>query len=379
MFKFKRLISLVLIFFLIVFFAYASVEDKINDANQQLNNTQSELEKVNAEKNELENKRNELIGKLETVQEQIRLADVEIYELGAQIEIVEEEIANKNEELLQAEKRLSFQNDRMKKRLRALYKAGDLTYLEILLNSASLSDMMTQMDKIQILLDYDQETLLALTESRNFISQAKLELENKNIELLALREDEQSSRDKMAILEDDLREIQAECENDYRVVLALSKDLEEEANRLTSVLSKLEIERDYVAGEMIWPVNPSYNYISSDFGQRIHPVLGSRSFHSGLDIPAPGGTPIYAANSGVVIFAGRKGSYGNAVILDHGGGIVTLYAHSRQVLVSVGQSVDKGDTIALVGSTGRSTGNHVHFEVREGGQYVDPKPYLYGR
>ena len=122
-----------------------------------------------------------------------------------------------------------------------------------------------------------------------------------------------------------------------------------------------------------WPINAT---VTSEYGYRIHPVYGTRRLHAGMDIGAPGGTAIASANSGIVIFAGRQGGYGNTIIVDHGGGITTLYAHQSRLGASVGQAVDRGDIIGFVGATGTATGNHLHFEVRVNGSPTNPRNYL---
>ena len=126
---------------------------------------------------------------------------------------------------------------------------------------------------------------------------------------------------------------------------------------------------------MAWPV-PSSSRITSPYGYRTHPILRTRSFHSGVDIAAPTGTPIVAANDGTVIYSGTRGGYGKCIIIDHGGGTATLYAHCSQLLVSSGTTVSRGSTIAKVGSTGQSTGPHCHFEVRINGSTTEPMAYL---
>ncbi|MDO4394294.1 MAG: M23 family metallopeptidase, partial [Bacillota bacterium] len=128
-------------------------------------------------------------------------------------------------------------------------------------------------------------------------------------------------------------------------------------------------------GIMCWPA-PSYTRISCPFGWRKHPITKRKNYHGGVDLASPGGSPILAADSGTVIIAQYHYSYGNYVVIDHGGGIATLYGHSRKLLVKRGQKVSKGQKIALVGTTGSSTGNHLHFEVRKNGARINPMPYI---
>ncbi len=237
--------------------------------------------------------------------------------------------------------------------------------------------MVTQMDKVQLLLDYDKDMLNKLIEARNYVEAAKLELEEKNIHLKGLKSTQESKLTSKELKRDELYVVQAELQNDVEALEQLEAQYNADANMLMEVLKQQEVKRAYIEGDMMWPLPASYQYISSPFGMRLHPILGKRLMHTGIDIPAPGGTSIYAAKGGTVINAAYLGSYGNAVIIDHGGGIHTLYGHSSKLLVSEGDVVNKGDVVALVGSTGRSTGNHLHFEVRENGVYVDPKKYLF--
>ena len=161
----------------------------------------------------------------------------------------------------------------------------------------------------------------------------------------------------------------------------LSEQIDEYRNQILAVeaeiaqVTKANIDTQYIGGEMAWPV-PGYTRITSNYGMRTHPITGIYKLHTGVDLGAPMGANFIAANDGVVTKAGYNGAYGNMVIIDHGGGISTLYAHGSEILVTVGQTVKKGDNILKVGSTGYSTGAHAHFEVRVNGQPVNPLPYI---
>ena len=155
-------------------------------------------------------------------------------------------------------------------------------------------------------------------------------------------------------------------------------ELQADADRMTQTIinnGSSSSNSSYLGGQMAWPV-PSSSYISSPFGYRIHPIYGYSKLHTGMDIGASSGSAIVAANAGTVISSGWNGGYGKCIVVDHGGGVTTLYAHCSALYVSVGQSVTRGQQIAAVGSTGNSTGPHCHFEVRINGSYVNPYPYV---
>ena len=163
--------------------------------------------------------------------------------------------------------------------------------------------------------------------------------------------------------------------SDNAVLEAQEDELKEEADRLVSEIKKLQGDQAYAGGTFCWP-SESSTRVTSEFGMRIHPILKVNKMHTGIDIGAAAGTNVLAANSGTVIKAGWNNSYGNVIMIDHGGGIVTLYAHNSKLLVSTGDVVSRGQVIALVGSTGNSTGPHIHFEVRVNGEYQNPRNWL---
>lgn len=288
---------------------------------------------------------------------------------------------------------------------------GKVGYLELLLTSTSIKDFFARQEMIQSIAEHDTELIEYMKEQRDFIEEKKTELkaQRASVEVaknkLNSRKNDltKASRDKelaMGRLETDKvaleREIDKFNQDSKRVgnqIVAAQKALEakraEEARKAEEAKKAAENnnsnqssgsqtgsnDNPYTGGRMAWPV-PGYSRISSYYGYRVHPVLGIPKGHTGIDIPAPTGTPVKAGASGTVIFSGWNGGYGNAVIIDHGNGIATLYGHNSSLLVSVGQKVSTGQAIARVGSTGMSTGPHCHFEVRKNGNTVDPLPWL---
>ena len=168
----------------------------------------------------------------------------------------------------------------------------------------------------------------------------------------------------------------SEIDKDNKELAAMLDELQAEADALTREIQSLQSTgTTYEGGVMAWPA-PGYTRVTSEFGNRLHPVLKVNKFHAGMDIGAPSGSKVVAANNGTVIKATYSGSYGNMVMIDHGGGIVTLYAHNTKLLVKTGDKVTRGQQIAVSGATGRVTGPHVHFEVRVNGEYKNPRNYL---
>jgi murein DD-endopeptidase MepM/ murein hydrolase activator NlpD len=194
------------------------------------------------------------------------------------------------------------------------------------------------------------------------ITKSKLEERKRSLE--------RASREKETLMADIALDIEA-FEKEYDKLNDFAKQIESKIVKLQKNTGP------YSGGKMAWPV-PGYSRISSPYGYRIHPIFKVKKLHTGIDIPAPTGTAITAAAAGTVIYSDWLGGYGKVIMLDHGGGVVSLYAHNSALVLSEGQSVKRGDTISKAGSTGNSTGPHLHFEVRKNGAYVDPLPWLNG-
>ncbi len=381
--RFTKTIVIALLFALFVNAVFATLEEDIKKNEAAKKQLQEDLNKIGKEQAANQAAQSELEKAVQKLNEEIRVVDARIQELADEIAVTERAVEVKTEELHRAKADEAAQNERMKKRLRTMYKAGHFSYLEILIGADDFSDMMTRLDKIQLLLDYDETMLADLIEIRRFIADTKVQLEETKVELIALKEEKVAEQLVLKTKQSELLAKQVELENEEQALINLENQVVADANELTKILKKQyadkkaqDLAKMYKGGVMQWPVPLNYKRISSDFGMRLHPVLKRRKLHTGIDIPAPRGTAIYAAAAGQVVHSGWLGSYGYAVIVNHGGGIMTVYGHCSKLVAKNDSRVARGQRIAEVGTSGRSTGNHVHFEVRKNGDYVDPKPYV---
>ena len=350
----------------------ASVQEKINAATKE---KQKALDNINKSK---QNKK-EALGKKEVLDHEIDVINAELAEIDAILAQTDKKIAEKEAEIAQYEEQITHTDEEFKARIRAIDEMGDATYIDILLNSESLGDFLSRLETVREIAAHDQAVIENMITLKKGVESSKAEIE-------IARAEQQEARDltagKRAQLQQKMNEQSSliskiegdikEYEKAYNAAVAQENSLKAS---LQSSLSKSGGGSVYTGGVFTWPA-PSYTYISSPYGYRNHPVLGQTKFHSGVDMAAPGGSNILAAADGTVRSAGWNGGYGYCVVVDHGGGIATLYAHSSKLLVSSGQKVTKGQVIALVGTTGMSTGNHLHFEVLKNGATTDPMAYL---
>lgn len=344
----------------------------LSQIRNNIKNKQQELNESRAKEKSLGDQVNSLEQQINSKQSDIDELEASISEAQAKLETLEEELAA-------AEEKVNTQNENLNARLRNMYKNGSVGFIDVLMDSGSFSEFLNNLSLVEKVYTSDQDVLEKLQKAYDEIDAKKKEIETLQAELSeskATMEEQKSSLEAdKASVEKKKSEIAADSAETQR---ELDK-LEADAQALTSSIrnsGSSSSSSKYNGGIMAWPV-PSCHTVSSGYGGRIHPTTGKYKFHGGLDIPGSYGSAIVAANSGKVIWAGNRGdSYGNYVIIDHGGGVSTLYGHSSKVLVSIGQSVSRGQRIANVGSTGRSTGPHCHFEVRINGSRVNPTPYV---
>jgi len=370
----KRLITYVALFAFIASIisfgtAFAGNEqERLDEINRQIKQSQSQL---NAGRQKVK----ELNSQIKNLESQINATEKEISNLENDIIATEKKIEAEKEKLAQKERELAAQNEGLSKRLRAMYKNGDIGMLQVLLGSESITDFMTNMDMVQRIFDYDVEVLKKLEEQHRLIEEKKKELERLQAQLKTQKQKKEDKQSDLQASRGKVADLKSQVEKDNKALEEMIDSLNAEADRLVEEIRKLQGDQAYIGGEFAWP-SASSRRVTSEFGNRIHPILKVKKLHTGIDIGAPAGTEVLAANHGTVIKADWNNSYGNVVMIDHGGGIVTLYAHNSKLLVKTGDYVKKGQTIALVGSTGNSTGPHIHFEVRVNGQYQDPRKWL---
>ena len=271
-------------------------------------------------------------------------------------------------------------------RMRFFYENSRLSYLDILLQSEGFSDMLRRLQYIDDIMSYDQNLLTELTATQNEIKtrteEIKVEKEQSEY-LLGVAQEKMDSLDAIVAEKRRLVESYAQDEAKYNQLISSNEKASQEAqamiNKLLAESSSLKSTYVYTGGQLNWPVPSraaSSSSLSSGYVSRNRPIGSGSEFHTGYDIPASYGSAVVAAEAGTVIYAGWMSGYGNTIMINHGNGLVTLYGHNSSLTVSKGDTVSRGQQVAKIGSTGNSTGNHCHFEVRVNGSHTNPEPYL---
>ena len=382
--------------FAIVLFLSSSLAPKNYGANleeekkkqeqmqNELKDTQSLLKKLEALKGDTEKYITTLDKRLN------ELAD-NVYNMKQSVNAQKVVIEETKVSIANAQKEIEAQYEAMKLRIQYMYENGQSSYISMIFDSESMADLLNRAEYLGQITSYDREQLEKFEKAKAELDAKELKLEEELAELektLAEIEAEEAATEKlMTAKKDELKEHMHSIENAENDIEHIESDIEtqkaiiaelEEIERKRKEQEKLNAlnKLTYDGGTMTWPI-PGYSRLSSYYGTRPDPFgKPTQEYHSGIDVPAPKGTKIVAAYDGEVAWSYYSSSAGNWVGIDHGDGIYTVYMHMSKRLVSEGQKVKKGDVIGLVGTTGRSTGNHLHFGVRKNGQYVDPLKWL---
>ena len=359
--------------------AYAA--KSVNQLKEDLKANQESVEKTKKELKEKEAEYNEQKKKKNAIDLEIAVLQSDIDAIQSVIDEKNAEIEAKNAEIAEVEASIQETDKLLKQRMKVMYENGDISYLEILFESDGLSDLYTRMYIIETIVEHDNKLITEYKERITQIEEAKKTIEvemeeqvearkilDEKQSLIKVRQDEQDAIVKS--LSGDINELKRQ----EAEMIKAERQIQAQINAALSSSGQKSVTYTG-SGKFILPL-ASYTRISSPYGYRIHPITGTRKLHSGIDYAAPAGTPIYAADDGVVLTSGWINGYGYTITVNHGSGIVTLYAHCSSLIATAGQKVTKGQTIARVGTTGNSTGNHLHFEVKVNGVAQDPNKYL---
>ena len=371
-----RFLSGVLVLVFAVLAAAPVLADELEEKQQQLNSVQQQIE-AQQRKAELARRKEQTIAEqLRAIQQELDTAEDEYEAVNDQLENTEQHIKANVELSNRLTKKLEVQTKTLHRRIRDIYKNGQVNYLDVLLGAKDFNDFVGRMDILKKILAYDNALIQGTKADRETLRKAKEQLESDRAKIVELRKLAAAKREQVASRRQERRGVlnaatyeRETAERAYRELIETSRQIEQLIKRIQSGEKNIGGS----TGTMTWPAEGE---ITSPFGWRVHPIFGTQRLHTGIDIGADYGDAIRAADGGVVIHADWMGGYGNAVIIDHGNGISTLYAHNSQLLVDEGQTVAKGQTVARCGSTGYSTGPHLHFEVRQNGSPVNPLNYL---
>lgn len=366
--------------------AGAVTQSEIDALKQQQAESQALQQQLEEQMEDVEAQQDAAVDKRDLLLAQLEAINDELDSIEAQIAWYDEEIALKEEQRKEAEAREAEQYDLFCQRVRAMEEEGTVSYWSILFNATSFSDMLDRLEDIDAVMAYDNQVMDELIATREELERLQAELESARAEEEAAKAQQEERKAEQQALVAEAQQVVDELNSNLE---ELNRKLDEQDAAVAAVQAEIERKQaEYEAQRQqngttiisesgyMWPL-PGYYRLSSLFGYRIHPISGKPHSHSGIDIPAQGGTPILAARSGQVITSvygsGAYWSYGNYVVIDHGDGETTLYAHMSSRAVSEGEMVTQGQVIGYVGTTGNSTGNHLHLEVRENGQRVDPE------
>ncbi|MDA8235339.1 MAG: peptidoglycan DD-metalloendopeptidase family protein [Clostridia bacterium] len=348
----------------------------IDAKRKELKDLRQKKQVMERRKDNMEDQMGQLVVRLDTLKEEIDALNQAIRQDKERLKIAQQDVRKATADLEEAQQDLVEQDYILGTRIRDIYEKGTVGYLEVLFESENFSDFLNRFELMKIIVEHDSMLLKSIEEKKARINDQKILLEQKRDEIETIKRAKEEKQEENKIKAEKFEDMESELRKDIGAYEEEIEKLEQEESRKAAELIRMQQRSGAAKGDGIyaWPV-AGYSRVSSGYGNRMHPILKRTKFHSGLDIPAPSGTPIRAAQDGTVIYSGTMNGYGNVIILDHGAGVSTLYAHNSQNLVSVGEEVKKGSTIGKVGSTGRSTGPHVHYEIRTNGDPVNPMQY----
>lgn len=380
----KPLLFLLIALVSLCLFSSSVLASKVEDLQDQKKEIDSQIKDKQSDLEDNKNAQSQAQAQLDSINSSLDAVQSEITRLYGELAVAEENLAKQQEEYDRIKAELEQSQAELQTRVCAIYKNGDISYLDVLFSSENIQDFISGFIFLSKIVEQDQKIIDSIQENKALAEEKLNELERTRNEILALQQQKEAeeaeyakqAEAKVALL-DQLESEQAALEKEIDEMAAQSNSIASEINSYFSSLSMADPGYTYTgSGVFTWPLSIS-GTLTSNYGYRIHPISGQRKMHTGIDLAAPAGTPVLAAESGTVILVKNLSTgYGHYVIISHGSNIATLYAHMSSINVSVGQTVSRGQQIGGVGTTGSSTGNHLHFEVRVNGSHVSPWGYI---
>ena len=378
--------------------------ESISDLQDEQATIKNSIEEKQGELDSNSSQKSETVAKIKEISDSINATQQKIASFTSQISDQEAAIAETNAQITETEAKLAKAQESLNDRLVTIYKDGNVNYLEVLFQSEDFSDFLTRFEYLSYITKRDKNLVEEVKSVKAQLETQKATLEQQLASLNALKSEEEGVKALLEEQQSQQESVYAELEKDEaaikETIAAMQATSDEIGKKIADLQAQEEAKRAAAAaaanqsngavtaaaadassyevtsaGSGVWPATASHT-ITSNYGGRSYPLDGSYNYHLGTDIGASYGTPVVSYQAGTVLIASYHWSYGNYVVVDHGNGLSTLYAHMSALTVSAGQSVSAGQQVGLVGSTGSSTGPHLHFEVRINGSNVDPAPYL---
>ena len=378
----KIILTCLLIVVVLVSFTTVVIADDLIDLQNRKNELNNQITEANEQVENIQIELTDTLKQIDNLDQKIETYQGQVDELNGKLETLQNQIKTAEEKLTNLENNYKIQRKTFQNRIVAQYEAGDVQYLDVLLSSNTLSEFISNYYLIGEIAKYDRNLLDNIDRQKNEIEKIKTTLTEREKNLKTVKENKEKTAtalENAKVIKNSYAKQLTDSEKETQSKIAeYQRELDNLEAQIVTITS-IKVGEDYVGGEFAWPA-PGYSTITSKYGMRVHPILKTHRVHSGTDIAMPMGAYIIAANDGVVTKAGYSSTgYGNMVLIDHGGGVSTLYGHGSEILVQTGQTVKRGDIIMKAGSTGWSTGPHLHFEVRINGQHVDSLPYITGK
>lgn len=377
----RKILIIISILILCTTLSTGSIATDISDLDKQKKEVSEELNKKNKQLEYVNEELTTALLEIQKLDDEILQYETDLNKYETQLSKLQTSIDEAIEKIDLVQEDYQTREEILRERLVEMYKAGDVTYLEVLLSSKSLTEFISSYFLMRQLVEYDNKLIEQVEREKNDLeyTKAKLEKEQKEVKTIKAKKEQTTIilNNKKTLQKAHVNKLSEEEKKLQKEIIEYKKEVYRIQSLISQVSGEPNLQIQYTGGDMIWPVAKEGTAITSYYEQREHPITGIIHYHSGIDIGnAYFGTPVVAALDGYVSYAGWLGEYGNCVIINHGNGVSTLYGHGQAILTTLHKEVKQGELIMEVGSTGNSTGPHLHFEIRINGYTVNPLLYV---